>query len=442
MKITSRSLRELGEGLPSRIISREGEAFLGSSAKLTAVNFFVVMIAAISQLYAMRQYGPDQIGLFAMYSIAAGMFGMAGTGKYELVVFRKEVDVRFTTSVFYLCILALSFVAAVASVLGAVTLQLLKVNYLYWFSFFPLSIVMIGANLSLQAFLNRAGDFNALSMSRIILACCTSLATLWASFYIVDGGLILAVALGLSVTVTYQLSVLKKKGYLGKLELKGVLSSAAEYRSHPLLLAPSQLIGIFGQQLPIYVISAAYSSGLAGYYSVASKITYAPTQTLGNAVGDVFKHQVIERKGSNFLPAVFLIYLASAISIGLAFYAVVYFFGESLLALLLGPEWKGLEEFLLIMLVAGLFQLSLSPLDKPALTHGKTKYIFGINSLRATLVSAVCLFVLQAETSIFEFLWMIVAAQILIYCIDGIVNWNLIKGVRVGHRKLEERPDE
>ena len=145
---------------------------------------------------------------------------------------------------------------------------------------------------------------------------------------------------------------------------KRVCVAAHTFRRFPLFAAPGALINVMVMQGAPVVLALSYSAAAAGLYFLVQRIMAAPLALVGQSVAQVLTAELGRKLAANeagsfqlFIRAVTWLALIGGVPI--AFLGV---FGRSALPALLGPEWAGAEDFLLIMTPFFVGQFVVSPL--------------------------------------------------------------------------------
>lgn len=125
-----------------------------------------------------------------------------------------------------------------------------------------------------------------------------------------------------------------------------------KYRRFPLYQMPANAVSSVGQQIPIQMIEAFYSSSVLGMYSMARKILSLPTVLLATPINRVYFQEASQRysKGEDIGDLSFKI-LKTNLKIAILPISVLILFGEIIFSLFLGKQWEEAGTFAAILSV-------------------------------------------------------------------------------------------
>lgn len=237
-----------------------------------------------------RIYNPEAFGVLAIFGAVVSVVSTAITLRYEINIVIPKADGEADQ------IALLSFVAAL--ILGAIAVM---VSYLlptsivarlgigtlnHWFSLACLMAVFAATYSIVLAKLNRAQMYGRQATWRLVQG------VMFPSLAIVLGFIGFSDGLVFSQMVATVLVCILAAAHMpilrSSVDIPTLTYLARKYRSAPQLSLPIALLDVFTQQLPLFVMSAWYSSATAGQFNMAWRILMLPTTLVGGAVAQVF----------------------------------------------------------------------------------------------------------------------------------------------------------
>lgn len=399
---------------------------------MTGTTIAQAIPIAISPILT-RLYEPTDYGVFALFVALVAFLSAAATGRYELAVMLPDTDDDADA----LVVLSAAIAAGFSAVLFAVVLlwrdwiasRLGHPEIAAWLFLVPMSVFVTGCYNALNYWLNRQKQYRRMSTNRMLQSGLGSVLQLgMGAARLGVTGLIIGHFIGVFVTaglLAYGFVRSLAKRPVG--DLKGrIRHLAARYRSHPYHLLPAQWIGAAALQLPVLAISALFGSATVGFYALASRIVFLPSILIANAMGDVYRQRasVLCRQNGEFR-RLFLVTLGTAAVLAAVPAVVLFLIAPDLFALVFGEPWRAAGDYARILVVAAFFQFVFTPVDKGALIVGATRYIMAWHILRLTSFVAAILAGWGFSLSVEKTLMLFVAANVLLYVIDGMVEYRL-----------------
>jgi len=327
------------------------------------------IVLAATPLLA-RTYSPAEFGLYAgFYAIASVLYVVAGL-RFEIAVPNvAEHDAGHAALLVLLASWACALVGAVVLAAGAAgTLgEILGSPKLPWLLL--LVLLFAGAAQTRVYLAVRSGDFRINALYRLLNPSVFVLAALTLPAL----GLIGAYVLGLAVAVPFLWACRREVGR----SVSGALAVARANVSAPTRLLPAALLDASAVALPVVFIGSIYGASPAGEYSQVQRLAVGPILLLAAAAAHPI-HSLASRlmQSGDPLWPVFRTTVASLVAVGLAWSALVAAAGSPALALLLGPQWRTDEGFVLIILVSALARFVASPASAMLLALGRHGTLF------------------------------------------------------------------
>lgn len=164
------------------------------------------------------------------------------------------------------------------------------------------------------------------------------------------------------------------------------------YKRFPLYQMPANLIANLGNQIPVQMIEALYSSAALGMYSMALKILSLPTSLLATPINRVYFREASERynKGEDIGEFSFKV-LETNIKIAILPISILIIFGEWIFAIFLGEQWRDAGTFASILGIYELMKFCTSCLSGDFIIIKKNSWNL-ISSAVTLLINLVLLF--------------------------------------------------
>lgn len=279
---------------------------------------------------------------------------------------------------------------------GGYVVSLLKMPTLSkWLLLLPLAAFFLSINNVLIVWFNRNMQYKTISVNKI------SRSTLLASSMVVlgfsrssHGGLIVSQVIsdGMAACyylITYFFRDLKRKIIFN---IKDLMILAREYKDFPSFMLPTDFMDTFSIQLPIFLITAFFSSEISGSYFFALRILAIPVALIGSAYSQTFFQKFVSYvQAANYQEARKFLYrswllLASMIALPAIF---LFAWGETLFSFFFGNAWSESGAISSVLIFYIMFSFVSSPTSSTyiALRMQKYSFIFGIAVLTYRFLS-------------------------------------------------------
>lgn len=383
-----------------------------------------------------RLYAPEEFGLAALYLACVSILAVIATARYEMAITLLQVD----QDAAYLVTFTLKLCAAVSGLLyvpifffgETMAARLGNPELAPWLYLLPVSVLAAGAFSVFQFWCNRTSQYRRMSLNRIQNSSLTALFNTGLGLTHFHGGLILGGTIGqLSAAAIVGRNVLiERKEQFQNHKLTEQLAIAKRYASHPKHIAPAQLIGVVAQQIPIFMISNLFALSVAGFFSMAYRLVSLPSGLIASAIGDVYRQKIsVAYNHRGEFKQEFITTLQKTSLIASPPFAVLYFVAPDLFEFVFGEAWRVAGEYAQILVVASFFQFIFTPIDKGAVVVGATRYILAWHTARLLSFAALLLIAKISGMSISSVLWGFVAVNVLLYILDGLIEYRFAKGL-------------
>jgi O-antigen/teichoic acid export membrane protein len=319
-----------------------------------------------------RLFTPDEFGLFALYASLVGIFGVIGTGRYEMAIMlpekRKEalnlvgLSLFLSTAVSLLLLLiVLLFNQAIASILG-------NSQIAPWLYLFPLSVWLIGVYQSFNYWNNRQKKYKSIATSTVVQSSSMGAINLGSGFAGYGaGGLITGSIAGqfmaAALFVYYFIKGERKSFHMIQKEAMTKLSR--RYIKFPKFLIWSALLNTASLQLPVILLTRYFSSTVVGFYSLSHRTLSVPMALLGGSVAQVFFQKASENKDNpeRIREITFEIF-KKLLLIGVLPIGIIMFYGDYIFSFVFGSDWLIAGKYAQWLSIWILFNFISSPLSR------------------------------------------------------------------------------
>ena len=387
-----------------------------------------------------RLYSPEQFGLFAIYLSCFNIVALISTAGYENAITIPKSNREASRLVFL--VILISFLASVLLYLlivlfgKEVSTSIGNDNLYIWLWFLPLTVTATSTFKAIQFWCNRQKDYKAMASSRVLNSVSTVTFNLLLGVSNVFGGMIIGTLIGQSTSAAWLLRK-KFREILVSNESSSFTSlsqTAKKYSHFPLYIAPSQLVGVGAQQLPVFVMAIVYSPTVLGYYYLANRLILLPASLVASAIGDVYRQRISEayRENGHFTK-IYKSTLKVSVLISLPPLAFLAVLSPTIFEFFLGEAWRSAGEYAQIICVMAFLQFSFMTVDKGAVIVGATRYVFFWQVLRLTVTALVCFGAVEYSWDFENFLVNYTFALAALYSLDLFVEWRLSYGFKNGN---------
>lgn len=403
-------------------------------AKSVAILFSGTVIAqaipiAVSPILT-RIYRPDEFGLLAIYAACVTVLSVIATMRFELAITLPDNHLDAANLVMLtlkVCTLISALLFVPITLFGRdMAVALGHERLAFWLYLLPLSVLASGVFSTLQFWYNRLSQYKTIAVNRVQQSLLTAGTQISFGLSKVSGGLLIG---SVFANLTFTSWIGRKlwehnKTLFKQTNSQAQLQLARRYSSHPKYIAPSQLIGVTAQQIPLLIISTVYSLAATGFFSLAFRLVSLPTTLVASAIGDVYRQKIAEeynQKGE--FRTIFLKTLIATSSLALLPSLVLYASAPTLFALLFGESWRIAGEYAQILIISAYVQFIFTPIDKGALVVGANRYIFIWHCVRLVALTILFFYALYQKPSIEIILYLFALINITLYLVDGVVEY-------------------
>jgi O-antigen/teichoic acid export membrane protein len=414
--------------------SRAG-AYLRNVGVLVAGTAVAQAIPLAASPLLTRLFGPEDFGLVGLFLAISTVAAVISTGRYELAISLPAEDAKAASlaAVSAGCCLLTSVVslAGVAAAGPWLARAAGAERLVPWLFLLPLSILASGSAAIYQMWQNRRRRYGAMAAARVQQAAAITAGNVGAGLAHAAGGMIPGTVLGqVLAAVPLWLSGWRDiRHQLRGQSTHSLLAVAHAFRSHPLHLVPSHLIGAIALQAPLVIMSSGYSIATAGMYALAHRVVTIPTLMIANAIGDVYRQEIAASyQATGRFEAIFRKTLVRTASLAILPAALIFLLAPQAFSVVFGPEWRVAGDYARILTVGGFFQFVLTPLDKGALVVGATRYLFWWHTARLAMLGGLFWAVLTLPIDVVTALWALTAIRVVLYVADAVIGYRFARG--------------
>jgi O-antigen/teichoic acid export membrane protein len=344
---------------------------------MTGTTIAQAIPIAISPILT-RIYTPEDFGMFALYMAIASIISVIATGRYEMAIMlpKEEEDVK---SIVKLIMILLATVTCISFLMvfffnQTITNLFENQEISNWLYFLPISIFLVGLYQVYNYLLIREKNFKRLSTNKIIVSATNASTQLGFGFVISNGfGLLFGNIISYIISIYFIIKSKVANKYFG-FKNSSIKEVAKEYQNFPKYDAPSALVNVMANQLPILALGKFFGLGVVGFYSLMYKVLMIPISLLSSTVLDVFKQRATEdyNKYGN-CKDIYVKTLISLVLLGIVPFTVLGIFAPEIFAFVFGENWKVAGKFAQIMAPMLFLKFVVSPLSYTFYVVGKQK---------------------------------------------------------------------
>lgn len=348
-------------------------SFTADVVTLVTGTTIAQIISILSAPLITRLYGADAFGLSALFSSLLGIIAMIVCLSYEVSIMIPKTDGEAAN------ILALSIVITSLTSLsliplfglwGDTLLSLFNANKLSpYLWLIPPTAFLSGLFSTFTYWNSRVKRFMRISIAQMSKVASTTGTQLGAGFagYATGGSLIGASVIGQFVatsTLGYQTWRSDNELFIKKISWKVMREVSKTYRDYPKYGLFTSLINNFSLQIPIFILSAFFTTTVVGYYSLGLMVLQMPMVVIGGAIAQVFFQRAAEayNLSRSAFTSIVETTVGRLILLGILPILLISFLGRDLFVLVFGSGWAEAGVYAQILSFWILVQFIASPL--------------------------------------------------------------------------------
>ena len=365
--------------------------FVRNSFTIFSGNVIAQSIPFLCEPILTRIYSPKDFAVLVVYLSVANLFSIIATARYELAIMlpkedRKAMNVLGLSLIISLIVSALSFL--IVWIFNADICKILDnddiSNYLY---LVPLSVLSVSWFQVFNYWNSRKKRFRNVAASKSVQSIVTVSGNIGLVF-LKSLGLILGQIIGYFVgAIVLCFSFLRRdRNHLKTITQQEMKDMAVEHQDFPKVNTVHAFSDVLKQSGEIFLLSYFYLKEQVGFYSRTLRLLFAPSAMIGSAVGQVFYQKASEtyHQTGNIRNLTIKV-LVTLACISLPFYAIIFFWGDTLFAWFLGEEYRVAGIYGKYLVPYLFFSFILSPISQIPLIVNKQKSSFFRNIIGHTL---------------------------------------------------------
>ena len=226
--------------------------------------------------------------------------------------------------------------------------------------------------------------------------------------------LLFAYLLGLAIKYRYllfksKLSPIKNIKHDYRLSRHAGYSSSISH----LFLAGTSLI-------PMLTINQFFSLEDLGHYSMAVTVIFLPSAVLSISIGNIYFEKLI--KNNNFFKSIFINTFFIAASLAIIIFTPFLFFSEAIFEFALGKEWIKSGLFASILVIPAFVGFITGCFDRTCFIAKNNLHAPVWHFCRMLFTLSACLFCINIDSNIQEFILILSFGQTLLYLADFVLQ--------------------
>lgn len=365
---------------------------------MTGTTIAQAIPIAISPILT-RLYSPQDFGVFALFLAIVGFFSVVSSARYEQAILLPKED-EDAINIFALGFLINIFISIFLFLVVAIFHE--EITNLFnnkeietWLWFAPLTIFFIGLFNLLTYWNNRKKHYANITKATIIKSIILAISqivigTIKSGAAGLVGGQILS---SIFSNMRLAKALLNNKKLLKAISKESIIDQAKKNIDFPKFQAPHAMLNNLSSNLPTFLFSAFFSIGIVGFYSLATRIVFAPLGILSNASAKVYNQRVSElynnHEDAYGFTVRFLKSLAKKIILPLI---VIGLFAPMIFAFVFGEGWREAGVYTQILIPWMTLNLLASTISFIPSLVGMQKKAFVLSVIQLFLVSIAFVF--------------------------------------------------
>ena len=352
---------------------------LKNVTKISSGTLFGQLISIITVPIFTRIYGAEILGSWAfLNAIYLFVNSFSDLGLTFSIMTEKEEKKRqevYTIITTIVIIISLLIALGIGLVYSTVKVNDTGLNIVFLIVYSFIAIFTLQQTQVCYTWINKKENYNVLMKNPIINNLTFAIIGIGLGLIgFKQYGYFLGWLIGQVVTLIHMSKHLPKKMF--DFNIKHYKKVFAEHKQFLKYQLPANVINIFKNQLPTFLIENYFGKTILGYYSIATRVLNIPVTLLGNAVGRVFFQQsskMIEqgKKIGDFTYRS----LKTMMEIGLLPMIALVAFGKIALTIILGNEWSIAGDMLSIVAFQTYFVFLTTSVQGISINTNKQNYV-------------------------------------------------------------------
>lgn len=341
-----------------------------------------------------RIYGPDDFGLYALYTGVALVLAVFATGRYELAIMlpEKEEDaaelMKFSSIITIFISLITFFIILILS--EELSILLGNESIYTWLFFLPITILFSGIYQILNYWFNRRKKFTILAKNRVLQNLITGAGQLLFSTRGI--GLLFGSIFGQFISLIFLMRKLlnERLKCFYEFNFSRMIRLGKRYINFPKYDVPTTALNVAASQAPNILFATFFTAQSAGFFFLTQRVLQMPISLISNSILDVFKEEASKTYRETGQCKDIFVKTAKWLSfISIIPSLLMFFFVEDLFGFFFGSEWVEAGLYAKILIPSLAFRFIVSPLSFMVYIAEKQKInFFGMLSLFIWIIAS------------------------------------------------------
>jgi O-antigen/teichoic acid export membrane protein len=304
-------------------------------------------ITVLASLILTRLYKPEDFGILAVYSSILGILSVVASWRYELAIPLPERDEDAVN----LVALSLGIVVLMTLVVGLGT-WLLENHIVHWLNapglraylwLLPIGMLLVGSYQVFNYWAIRKKAFGIIARTKLYQGFGTSFTQVLSGFLNPSPlGLLLGQIVGQSAGVSSLFKTFWKPNgnFLHVINSTNLSKILRRYRSFPLFSSWAGVFNTLSMQLPTLMISSLFGVRITGFYMLAYRVLWMPTQLLSQATTQVLLSAGSEARRQGNISNLVTSSFKRLVLVGLPYFVFIGLIAPELTMLVFGEDWR------------------------------------------------------------------------------------------------------
>lgn len=271
------------------------------SGTTLAQAFSVLIYIVLSRIYT-----EEDFGIFGLYMNILNITVIFSTAKYELAILlpkseKESVNLVGLAGLISL-VVSLLLLVVVTTLNGTICRWLGSDQISVWLYFIPLSTLLVGWFTIFRNFSNRQKRYKLIAGANIGQSVSNSLLKLGLGVAIAGAaGLIFGVVFGqlIGVLIFFAVHWRLNQSKLSWIKWSEMKRLGRKYSLFPRYNMWQGLLNNLSGAFPVFILSAYFSTGIAGLYTFGYMILYRPVNLVANALYQVMFQRFVQKQHEN-----------------------------------------------------------------------------------------------------------------------------------------------
>ena len=327
--------------------SLPGGRFARSVTLLAGGTALGQAITVLASPVLTRLYTPGDFGILAVYSSILGILSVIASWRYELAIPLPEQDedaVNLVVLSLGIVVLMSLLVGLGAWLLGSQVVRWLNAPGLQpYLWLLPIGMLLVGSYQVFNYWAIRKKAFTTIARTKLYQGFGTSFTQILSGFINPSPlGLLLGQVVGQSAGVsTLSKTFWKPHGnFLHAINSINLSKMLKRYQRFPLFSSWASVYNSLSMQLPTLVLSALFGGTITGFYMLAYRVLWMPTQLLSQATTQVLLSAGIEARRQGNVPNLVTSLFKRLVLVGLPYFFFIGLIAPELTILVFGEDWR------------------------------------------------------------------------------------------------------